>query len=133
MEKLQTTVFCAMNYSRAPEMILPGLAKRVLGVFFAAVKPEHQSGFSKLRCNAMRWPHRLIIASCAGYPASTDVWDARVYYRDFTTDTNEIITARKISWMGAHLNKMPLRLHAPDPPDLRALFQLLPNSANCRC
>ena len=28
--------------------------------------------------------------------------------------------------MGCNLHKMPLRLHAPDPPDLRALFQLVP-------
>ena len=88
MEKLQPPVFCAMNYSRAPEMILPGVVKRVLGVFFAAVKPQHESGCSTLRRNALRWYHRLIIASGAGCPASTYVWDAGVYYLHFTMDTN---------------------------------------------
>ena len=41
MEKLQPPVFCAMNYSRAPETILPGRVKCFLGVFVAAVKPKH--------------------------------------------------------------------------------------------
>jgi hypothetical protein len=63
-----------MNYSRAPEMILPGRVKCFLGMFRAAVKPEHQSGYSRLRCNAMRWYHRIIIASDAGYPG----WYGRV-------------------------------------------------------
>ena len=33
-----------MDYSRAPEPILAGLAKRLLAVFFVAVKSKHESG-----------------------------------------------------------------------------------------
>ena len=69
---------------------------------------------------------RLIIASSAGSPASADVWDAGVYYLGFTTDTNQFMIVTKTSWMEAHLHQMPLRLSAPDPTDLRALFQIVP-------
>ena len=44
----------------------------------------------------------------------------------FQNGHNQIIVVRKTSWMGAHLHKMPLPLRAPDPPDLSALFQIVP-------
>lgn len=44
IKMLQTAVRGAMDDSRAPEPILAGLAKRLPPVFFAAVKPQHESG-----------------------------------------------------------------------------------------
>src|ERR1035437_7577587 len=67
MEKPQTTVFRAMDCRRAPEMIRPGRVKCFLGMFCAAVKPEHRSGYSRFHQYAMHWCHRLIIASDAGF------------------------------------------------------------------
>src|SRR5271169_3668832 len=69
---------------------------------------------------------RIHYSSLCKIPGLRRVWDAGVYYLDFTTDTKRIIIVRKTPRMGAHLRKMPLRLPAPDPPDLRALFQIDP-------
>jgi hypothetical protein len=44
MEMLQIAICRAMDYSRAPEPILAGLAKRLPPMFLAAVKPKHESG-----------------------------------------------------------------------------------------
>src|SRR5438552_11676473 len=48
VQNLETTIFRAVNDRRPSKMILPNLAERFLGMLDTAVKPEHQSGHTRL-------------------------------------------------------------------------------------